>query len=460
MKLKRTIILFAILPLLLAVIGIGWLISNKSEELSKQQSANLEQSLIEAKKAELKYYTAFAKNSIASIYHSAGPDNQAAKEQVKAMLRAISYGPDGYFFVYDYAGKNIVHPRQGFRIGKNWIDLKDKEGNLVIKDLIDAAKNGGGYTNYVWEQPSTGKIKKKIGYAVGLDNWGWMLGTGMYIDDVTSQARALETIIAKQTTQTFLFILVITVGALAMVAGTGILLLIQQHNASRTKLKVLNQRIVETQEHERKRVARELHDGISQQLSSTKYVFELAHIQQQNKTSNAKRTIEKGIVSLANAITEVRRISRDLRPGLLDDLGLAPAIKALSKEFGERSGINVKITTVPTKELISDQAKTACFRIAQEALNNISKHANASQVCIDLTTTKKCVTLTVKDNGTGFLRRKKKSCGIGLTNMRERVTHHGGEFKIMSDEYGTTLIAKFPTLASSEISDSLQSAAE
>ncbi len=460
MKLKRTIILFAILPLLLAVIGIGWLISNKSEELSKQQSANLEQSLIEAKKAELKYYTAFAKNSIASIYYSAGPDNQAAKEQVKAMLRAISYGPDGYFFVYDYAGKNIVHPRQGFRIGKNWIDLKDKEGNLVIKDLIDAAKNGGGYTNYVWEQPSTGKIKKKIGYAVGLDNWGWMLGTGMYIDDVTSQARALETIIAKQTTQTFLFILVITVGALAMVAGTGILLLIQQHNASRTKLKVLNQRIVETQEHERKRVARELHDGISQQLSSTKYVFELAHIQQQNKTSNAKRTIEKGIVSLANAITEVRRISRDLRPGLLDDLGLAPAIKALSKEFGERSGINVKITTVPTKELISDQAKTACFRIAQEALNNISKHADASQVCIDLTTTKKCVTLTVKDNGTGFLRRKKKSCGIGLTNMRERVTHHGGEFKIMSDEYGTTLIAKFPTLASSEISDSLQSAAE
>ncbi len=460
MKLKRTIISFAILPLLLAVIGIGWLISNKSEELSKQQSANLEQSLIEAKKAELKYYTAFAKNSIASIYHSSGPDNQAAKEQVKAMLRAISYGPDGYFFVYDYTGKSIVHPRQGFRIGKNWIDLKDKEGNLVIKNLIDAAKSGGGYTNYVWEQPSTGKIKKKIAYAVGLDNWGWMLGTGMYIDDVTSQARALETIIAKQTTQTFLFILVITVGALAMVAGTGILLLIQQHNASRTKLKILNQRIVETQEHERKRVARELHDGISQQLSSTKYVFELAHIQQQNKASDAKKTIEKGIVSLANAIAEVRRISRDLRPGLLDDLGLAPAIKALSKEFGDRSGINVKITTVPTKELISDQAKTACFRIAQEALNNISKHAAASQVCIDLTTTKKCVTLTIKDNGTGFLRRKKKSHGIGLTNMRERVTHHGGEFKIMSDEYGTTLIAKFPTLASSEISDGLQSAAE
>lgn len=460
MSFTKKILIFAVLPLLMAVIGIGLIISNKSEELSKQQSANLEQSLIEAKKAELKYYTAFAKNSIAEIYHSSGPDNQAAKEQVKAMLRAISYGPDGYFFVYDYNGKNIVHPRQGFRVGKNWINLQDKEGNFVIKDLIAAAKKGGGYTSYVWEQPSTGKLQKKIGYAIGLDNWGWMLGTGMYIDDVTSQAHALEKTIAKQTTQTFLLILVITVGALTMIGGTSIFLLLQQHNTSNAKLKSLNQQIVETQEHERKRVARELHDGISQQLSSTKYVFELAHIQQQSNNPKAKGTLEKGIKSIANAIAEIRRISRDLRPGLLDDLGLAPAIKALSKEFSERTGLDIKVTTTPVKELISDQAKTACFRIAQEALNNIAKHAEASQVFIDLSTTQECVALTIKDNGNGFEQRKKISRGIGLTNMRERVTHHGGKFSIRSDEYGTTLIAKFPSNTNSEVSENFQTAAE
>ncbi len=460
MSFIKKILIFAVLPLLLAVIGIGLIISNKSQELSKQQSANLEQSLIEAKKAELKYYTAFAKNSISSIYHSSGPANQQAKEQAKAMLRALSYGPDGYFFVYDYNGKSIVHPRQGFRVGKNWINLQDKEGNFVIKDLIKAAKNGGGYTNYVWEQPSTGKIQKKIGYAIGLENWGWMLGTGMYIDDVTSQAHALEKTIAHQTTQTFLVILVITVSALTMVGGTSIFLLFQQHNASRAKLKSLNQRIVETQEYERKRVARELHDGISQQLSSTKYVFELAHIQQRTNKENAKNTLEKGIKCLANAIAEIRRISRDLRPGLLDDLGLAPAIKALSKEFSERTGLNIQVTTTPIKELISDEAKTACFRIAQEALNNIAKHAQATQVSIDLSTTTQCVSLTIKDDGIGFEKRKQRSNGIGLTNMRERVTHHGGKFKIMSDEYGTTLIAKFPSNTASEISKNFQTAAE
>lgn len=448
MSLQKKILLVSILPLILAVLGIGALIFNQSNQLSRQQTASFEQGLINAKKAELQYYAAFARNSISNIYHSAKPNDKQAMESVKKIINNLSYGPDGYFFIYDYKGKNLAHPRQAFRIGKNWIDLKDRQGNFVIRDLITAAKRGGGYTNYVWEKPSSKKLERKIGYAIGLDKWGWMVGTGMYIDDVTAQVVGLQGDITKKTTQTFLLILIIVIACLAIVGGGGVLLALQQHKASQGQLKALNQQIVETQENERTRVARELHDGISQQLSSTKYVFELAQIQHSKNNTQTGKTISRGIIALAGAISEVRRISKDLRPGMLDDLGLAPALNALADEFNTRTGLKVIANTVPVRSLLSDEAKTALFRIAQEALNNIARHAGASEVNILLSTSSKFITLKISDNGTGFKNKNAKTStkinGMGLTNMTERIAHYDGKMNISTSEKGTVITANIP----------------
>lgn len=446
MSLQRKILLVSILPLFLAVMGIGALIFNQSTQLSKQQTASLEKGLLDAKKAELRYYAGFARSSISNIYHSAGRDDKKAMEKVKSILANLSYGPNGYFFVYDYTGNNLVHPRQNFRVGKNWFDLQDKKGNFVIRDLIAAAKAGGGYTSYVWEKPSSKQIEKKIGYAIGLDKWGWMVGTGMYIDDVTSQVAGLQGDIAKKTTQTFLLILIIVIACLAIVGGAGVFLTLQQHRTSSGQLKALNQRIVEAQEHERTRVARELHDGISQQLSSTKYVFELAQIQHGRNKPDTGKTISRGISALAGAIAEIRRISKDLRPGMLDDLGLAPALKSLAADFNKHSGLTVKSDIEPVRSHLSDEAKTALFRVAQEALNNISRHANASQVAISLSTDTKHVTLIISDNGNGFADHSRQpTSGIGLTNMAERIAYYDGKFKIDTGMNGTTITARIAT---------------
>ena len=457
MSLQRKILLVSILPLVLAVLGIGALIFNQSNQLSRQQTASFERGLIDAKKAELRYYTAFAKNTIANIYHSASSNDQAAnitaKEKVKKILSNLSYGPDGYFFVYDYQGNNVVHPRQSFRVGKNWFDLQDNQGNFVIRDLIDAAKRGGDYTTYVWEKPSSGKIGKKIGYAIGLDKWGWMVGTGLYIDDITAQVSGLQGDIIKKTTRTFLLILVIVVASLALVGGAGVFLTLQQHKTASNQLKALNQRIVETQEYERTRVARELHDGISQQLSSTKYVFELAQIQH-TRNNGAKKgrasakdptgqTIARGITALAGAISEVRRISKDLRPGMLDDLGLAPALKSLASDFNNHTGLSITSDIQPVRSNLSDDAKTALFRIAQEALNNIARHADASKVNISLSTSQHQVTLKISDNGKGFddeLTNPRD--GIGLTNMAERIAYYDGKLDIETGINGTKITAR------------------
>lgn len=447
MNIKRKILLIAIMPLIAAIMGIGMVIFDQSRQLSQQQTTTFEKGLVEAKKAELRYYIAFAKNSIADIYHKAGPNDAEAKKKVREILANLSYGPDGYFFVYDYKGTNIIHPRQGFRVGKNWFDLKDSKGNFVIRDLIGAARKGGGYTSYVWEKPSTGKFRKKIGYAIGLDKWQWMLGTGMYIDDITAQVAVMDTDILQKTTNTFVIILIIVVVALAVVGLAGVFLALQENAKSRDQFKALNRAIVEAQEQERTRVARELHDGISQHLSSAKYVFELASIQHPRNPAESVRTLERGISALTGTISEIRRISRDLRPGMLDDLGLAPALSALVSEFEERTSIKVHSQLQPVASRLPDDAKTALFRIAQEAFNNIEKHANATRIDITLKTGQQFVTLRIIDNGSGFNAVSKSSSslqapGIGLKNMAERIAHYNGEFDISSSRNGTIITAR------------------
>jgi two-component system NarL family sensor kinase len=154
--------------------------------------------------------------------------------------------------------------------------LKDPQGTFVIQRLIQLAREGGGYQRYIWEKPSTGEIADKIGYAAALEKWGWMLGTGLYIDDVLKQVHAKEIEVSARVRQTSLIIIFITLGALGTVFATGLAINFHERRMSDAKLKELTQRIVETQEEERSRVARELHDGISQILVSVKYALELA----------------------------------------------------------------------------------------------------------------------------------------------------------------------------------------
>ena len=134
--------------------------------------------MLAAKKSELLNYLRLAQTSIQHIYDSAAPNDETAKQRVKEVLNTLTYGPDGYFFVYDFKGNNLVHPKQPHRVGNNWLDLKDPKGNFVIANLIERAREGGGYHRYFWEKPSTSETVDKISYAIALDKWGWMLGHG------------------------------------------------------------------------------------------------------------------------------------------------------------------------------------------------------------------------------------------------------------------------------------------
>jgi two-component system NarL family sensor kinase len=141
--------LLATLPLIIAVAAISVLVANQSRTSAEREIRALETQLIEAKKAELHNYVTQAKNGFYYIYGNAPPDDEEAKQQVMQILAAMIYGDEGFFFVYDYDGTNLVSPRQTDFINNNWIDLADSQGTLVVQELIQTAKQGAGYVEHL-----------------------------------------------------------------------------------------------------------------------------------------------------------------------------------------------------------------------------------------------------------------------------------------------------------------------
>jgi two-component system, NarL family, sensor kinase len=431
--------LVAAVPLIFAVAAIALLVAVQSRALAEREIQELEQQLIEAKKRELRNYVTQARNGFYFVYGSAAPDDQEAKDQVTQILSAMIYGDEGFFFVYDYDGTNLVSPRQTEMINQNHLGLTDSRGTPVVSDLIEIARQGDGYLTHLWPKPSTGQEAEMITYVTSFPSWRWAVGTGVFIDDVLTSVAAARAEVESRVQRTFYYISGITLAALLMVFGSGMALNIRERRLADAKLKKLAQRVFDAQEEERGRVARELHDGISQILVGVRYALDAALRRLEKGSGDAATPLRQGIEHLGTAIAEVRRISRDLRPGALDDLGLGPALKALVEDFANRTGIVAEFHTVVFRNRLDQDAKIALYRIAQEALTNIERHAGATKVSVDLRGHRRGATLRISDNGVGIGRgRRQQATGIGLRNMQERVEQLDGTLRILSGAAGST----------------------
>jgi len=448
MQLRQKIILLAITPLILALCAIAFAVQHQAKLLSRQQRAAVEQAYLASKNSELKHYVALGTQSIAHLYES-GRKDPATLEEAKAILAKLDYGDDGYFFIYDLHGTNLMHPRQPELVGRNLWNLTDMYGNPTIQRLTARAIAGGGLERYMWEKPSTGKVVPKLGYVVMLEKWGWMLGTGIYLDDVDAALKKIDAQSSANIYNTMLWIAGIAIAGALIIALSGLALNISEYRVADAKLKVLAQRVVRSQEEERARLSRDLHDGISQWLVSIKLQIEsgiakLAHLA---APASAQASFDRAARQLNDVLGEVRRISHDLRPTILDDLGLAAALGHLTQEFAEHTAIPIRFESIGKTDELTDVGNTVLFRIAQESLTNIKRHANASQVKITLTGDERKVTLCIIDNGSGFdvarvAEHPKR--GIGLRNMHERLETVGGILALSSSNEGTQVIAHLP----------------
>jgi signal transduction histidine kinase len=222
---------------------------------------------------------------------------------------------------------------------------------------------------------------------------------------------------------------------------------------SKEELQLLASAAHQTREHEQSRIARELHDELGQSLTALKMLAVQLRETAQAGAIPALEKLDRMEAVLDRTVAATRRIAADLRPLMLDDLGLVPAIEWLAEEFSQRHGVACVLTTNgPELELAGPQA-TAAFRIVQEALTNVARHAQARKVDIDLTHEDSSVTIRVRDDGRGFVVEapSREPGSRGLLGMRERAYLLGGSIAIESAPgRGTAIEVRLPLQAPQE----------
>ncbi len=201
------------------------------------------------------------------------------------------------------------------------------------------------------------------------------------------------------------------------------------------KLKALSRRLVEAQETERRHIARELHDEIGQTLTLAQ--LNLQAVLTQPGTEAVRPRLQESLAAVERVLEQVHDISLNLRPSMLDDLGLEAALRWYTNRQAALVGLQVKFIVPPLTRRLDSRIETECFRIAQEALTNVVRHAQAKMVTVELRRTDGHLRLRIEDDGAGFdveTRRQKAVAGgsLGLLSMQERAALAGGGLEIKS----------------------------
>jgi PAS domain S-box-containing protein len=210
------------------------------------------------------------------------------------------------------------------------------------------------------------------------------------------------------------------------------------------QLRFLSRRLFEVQEEERRHLARELHDEIGQALTAAK--INLQSVTGNGGSATVAR-VEETIAILDRLLGQVRQISLDLRPSMLDDLGLLPALRSLVDQQGRRASVEMRFSAGTFPENLDAAIQTTCFRIAQEAITNALRHAHATRIDVNLCCEGENLRLVIRDNGAGFDAElaQAQTIGLGLIGIKERAALVGGRARISSSpDKGTTIEVSMP----------------
>jgi len=225
--------------------------------------------------------------------------------------------------------------------------------------------------------------------------------------------------------------------------------LLEQSDHLQQELRQLSRQILSAQEEERKEISRELHDVIAQTLTGINVRLASLAKEAAVNTKGLDRNIAKTQRLVEKSVDIVHRFARELRPAVLDDLGLIPALHSFMKNFTTRTGVRTHLTAFAAVEQLDTARRTALFRVAQEALTNVARHAKASRVDVNIAKLSGIARMEVRDNGKSFrverALRGKGNKRLGLLGMRERIEMVGGAFCVESaPSHGTTVRVEIP----------------
>ncbi len=236
--------------------------------------------------------------------------------------------------------------------------------------------------------------------------------------------------------------------------------LFEQVRQGRTRLQKLSQQLLDVQERERRRIALELHDRIGQTLTAIK--INLQSAQQELDPERQVQSFDQMVGTVERALQQVRNLSLDLRPSMLDDFGLVAALRWYLDRQAQNAGFRVEFQAAELPERPDPRIETACFRVAQEAVTNIVRHASASSVRVELQQRDEVLYMTISDDGQGFdvqeaISRATRGESIGLLGMQERVQLLGGKLELFSTTgQGSIVRTHFPVTPTQPLERRLQ----
>jgi PAS domain S-box-containing protein len=225
--------------------------------------------------------------------------------------------------------------------------------------------------------------------------------------------------------------------------------LLEKSDLMQEQLRQLSRQILSTQEEERREISRELHDVIAQTLTGINVRLAALAKEASVNTTGLDHNIARTQKLVEHSVDIVHRFARELRPAVLDDLGLIPALHTFVKDFSQRTGIHVELKAFAGVEQLDIAKRTVLFRVAQEALTNVNRHAKATQVELNIRELPSGIGMNIRDNGKSFQvdRTLNANAGkrLGLLGMRERVEMVGGTFCVESTPgHGTTVQVEMP----------------
>lgn len=454
MNLRQKIILFAVLPLVLALCAIALTVRHHAISLSQQQREVIKPAYLAMKDAELKNYVEFAMRAIGHL-HESGRTDAEAKQEARAILEKMDDGKDNYLFLYSLEGTLLVHPKQKESVGENMWNFQDPAGKFLIQDLIRVARSGGGLEDYVWPKYSTGSLdpKPKRAYVLEVPNWGWMIGTGVYLDDIDDALSEIDSRVSRNIEDTMLWIAGIAFLA-TVVIFLGLLRNIRERTVlddrlseANSNLAALTQRLIDARAEEEKR-NKYVHGGIQSMLTAIKVNIEagVRALPQTLGLAKESAPFSSAAKQLGGVLGDLEKIVKGI---FIIDPNL-PLSDQLNKLTLDMSTVATPIEFAAVGEIkyLPLEAKEVLFMSAKTALENIIKHAGASRASVLLEGTASCVKMEIRDNGKGFdikLIYNNPNSGIGLRSMKEDLKVVDGKLAVTSSPSdGTRLVATVP----------------
>ncbi|TCK60395.1 methyl-accepting chemotaxis protein [Seleniivibrio woodruffii] len=328
LSIRYKIALMAVVPVLLTALFLTFFTYFQLKKIGETEIESFRQSMRQAKEQELKQYIDLALSSIKKVYDNSSADDPEAKAQVAAILQELSYGSDGYIFLNDDEGVVLANKAKPELVGQNLIGMKDKNGVYIFKELIDAAKKGGGYVSYQWFKASKNTEVEKLSYAVELKKWNWVLGTGFYVDDIQDAVKAKEDELQSTVTKTIMVILTMS----ALITGGIIIVSFFLSSILTRSIKSINQFLKEVSDGEGD-LTRDL------PILSNDEMGEMArHFNKFiGKLNEIISIVKEGSENVASASTELASTTEELTVTFLDQAGQVTSVASATEEISVTS---------------------------------------------------------------------------------------------------------------------------